>query len=129
MIPLATTLITVTRIDTSTGTVDTPGDYDTGPDYDTDDLIDPYDATQPAPTTVDSNVRAAIGPPTATVELAGGRRVEYDARLVCDPCDLQPGDTVTTANGDSWRLLWARRVTAFGNDHMLGLLRATTGAT
>lgn len=113
-IPFATTTITVTRIETSSASTD---------------LIDPYDAVQPAPTTVASGVRATIGPPSATTELAGGRRVEYDVRFASDVTDLEPGDTVTDATGNVWRLIWAQRVAALGSDHMVGLLRATTGAT
>lgn len=111
-IPIATTTITVTRVEAG-------------------DTVDPYDgpSDQPAPTTVATSVRAAIGPPTATTGLTGGRRVEYEARLVADPCNIAPGDSVVDAGGNEWTLVWARRVTAFGTDHMLGSLRTTTGTT
>lgn len=109
-IPLATTTITATRIEAA-------------------QTVDDYDADQPAPTTIATGVRATVGPPSATTELVGGRRVEYSARFACDPTPLQPGDTVTDGDGNTWRVIWAQQVSAFGNTHTFGELRATTGTT
>lgn len=110
MIPLATTTISVERVEAA---VD----------------VDGYDDNLPGPTTVISGVRAVIGAPSANVALSGGDRVVYSATLRCDPCDLQADDTVTDETGTTWVVLWARRVTALGLDFIDGALRLTTGAT
>lgn len=111
MIPLATTTVTVAR-------------EESGLD------VDPYDAAQPAPTTITTGVRAVVGAPSANVALSGGDRVVYTSTLRADPCDLQADDTVTDATtGLVWVVLWARRVTAVGQDMMTAQLRLVTGAT
>lgn len=110
MIPLATTTITVDRVESA---VD----------------VDGYDANPPAPTPTAAGVRAVITPPTANVALSGGDRVVYTAQLRSDPCDIQADDTLTDESGTTWQVLWARRVTALGQDMMTGQLRLVTGAT
>jgi len=112
-IPVATTTIAVAR------TTDTAS------------LADPYDLDPSTTSTaiVASGVRAVISPPTATVGLVGGAREEYDAKLTCDPCDIQAGDTVTDSAGNAWTVLWALPFDAFGLDHVQGGLRMVSGAT
>lgn len=109
-IPIATTTLTVTRLV-----------------YATD--VDPYDDPQPAPTTTATGVRAVIGTPSANVALSGGQRVEYSAKLTCDPCDIQPGDQVTDAQGGQWEVLWAKpNPGLFGWSFINGDLRLVQGA-
>jgi hypothetical protein len=115
MIPLATSQITVNRVE--------------GTAADSFDPYDPYDPTQPAPTVIVTGVRAVIGTPSASEVLAGGDRVVYASELMCDPCDLQAADTVTDTSGTVWTVLWARLVVGFGLDHMQGQLRLVQGAT
>lgn len=110
MIPLATTTITVTRIEAGAN-------------------VDPYDPDPPAPTTVATDIRAVISPPTASVGLSGGNRVEYGAALRCDPVSLLAGDTVTDSTGTAWMVLWAREVNALGLSFMESKLRLIEGAT
>ncbi len=111
-ITLAMTTISVARVDT------TPGD---------DDVYDPYDPDTNPPTTIAAGVRATIGTPTATVDLVGGTQVAYSATIACDPCDLEPEDTVTDTAGTVWTVMWARLVQGFGLDHIEGELRLVTG--
>ena len=107
MIPLATTTITVSRVEATD--------------------VDPYDAAQPSPTTIASGVRAVVGTPSASVALSSGDKVVYAASLRCDPVDVQPGDTVTDSTGTAWTVLWAREVNAVGLDFMEGQLRLVQG--
>ncbi|HEX3539653.1 MAG TPA: hypothetical protein VHT75_04340 [Acidimicrobiales bacterium] len=110
MIPLATSTITVSRVEAPANT-------------------DPYDPGQPAPTTIATGVRAVVSPPTADATLSGGNKVVYAARLRCDPCGVAAGDTVADSTGITWICLWARRVTAVGLDFIEGQLRMVEGAT
>lgn len=109
MIPLATSTITVQRVDTPVG-------------------MDAYSADPPAPSTIATDVRAVISPPSANVALSGGTRVEYSGQLRCDPVDLQTDDTVIDAqSGLTWTVLWAQRTTAAGLDFTHAQLRLVQG--
>lgn len=103
-IPLATSSITVTRVEEAANT-------------------DPYDTNPPSPTTTAAGVRAVISPPSASVALSSANQVVSAARLTCDPCDIAAGDTIQDSAGLAWVVLWARRVTAVGLDFMEGQLR------
>ena|SRR5579875_2628304 len=110
MIPLATTTVSSTRATLS-------------------GLEDPYDSPAVAPTPVVSGLRAVIGRPNAKVGLVGGQRVEIDAAMVCDPADIEAGDVVTDAQGNTWQVVTVASVAAFGFAHLNVGLRQVTGAT
>lgn len=115
VIPIASTTITITR---------------SSIDGDVEQPADPYDPTPPVVSEVASGVRAVIGVPSATTTLVGGTREVYQAKLTCDPVDLQAGDVVTDdEDGTAWTVLWARPSSGFGLDNMLAQLRLTVGAT
>ena len=109
-IPFNTTTITVTRVEEPTG------------------WYDDYQANPPAPTTVIAGVRAVISPPSGTAKLIGGDRIVYNAQLRCDPCDLQPQDTVTDTNGTAWTVLTVSEITGFGTQFMNANVRMVEGA-
>lgn len=111
MIPIATSAITITRVEI-------------------DPTIDPTKAGDITPTTIATGVRAVIDTPSASVALSFGDRIVYTARLTCDPCDLQQNDTVIDTVGDTeWRVLWTRLKAGLGLDHRVAQLRLVTGAT
>lgn len=111
MIPVSNTHITIVR---STATGDT-------------DLYDPDEIPDPPTETIASGIRAAVDPPTASVNLVAGQRQVYGAKISADPCDLQANDIVTTDDGTVWTCLWARAVTSIGMSFVEGQLRLVKG--
>lgn len=112
MIPFATSIGTVTRVEDATDR-------------------DPYDppSDHPAPTTIASGVRAVISPPTGTARLVGGTRIVYDAKLTCDPTDLQQNDVWIDSGGLTWTVLSASQINAIGLRFTAAQLRLVEGAT
>lgn len=113
MIPLATTKISVTRVQL-------------------DPTIDPTKAGDVTPTIIAKGVRAVIDTPTASNKLSFGDRIVYTARLTCDPCDLQENDIITdSADGTEteWRVMWTRTSIGLGINHRVAQLRMITGAS
>jgi hypothetical protein len=107
-----TTTVTVNRI------------VDPNPD------TDGYDANQPSARQIETDVRAAVVPPSGTVRLIGGTRVIYSATLQCDVCDIQPQDTITDEQTMlDWTVLWVTQINALGFDHMHAQLRRVEGAS
>ena len=90
--------------------------------------VDEYDADQPLPVQVATNVRATIGLPSAAPNLVGGDRIVYNATMVCDPCNIQQGDTVRDAQGTLWTVLTVVPQVGLGLDHYTVALRLVTGA-
>jgi hypothetical protein len=111
-IPLAMTTITVTRA----SAIGSP-------------TPDPLDST-PSITTIATGVRASIDPPTtATVRLAGGDRVVYKSKLLCDPTPIAVADTVIDAvTGNVWTVDWVQPSPQLGLDHTIAGVRLVTGA-
>lgn len=106
-IPLATTTITISR-----------------PPDDTD--VDGYDApgTQ---TLIASGVRAQISSPSGRNTVLVGNRTVYVWKITADPCDLRSDDTVTDAEGEVFRVQWARQRRGLGLDHTTGGLIQVEG--
>lgn len=112
MIPFGSSTITVTRVEDATDQ-------------------DPYDPAvdHPAPTTIASNVRAVISPPSGTAKLVGGDRTVYEAALRCDTTALEANDTVVDSGGLTWTVLWVTQVNALGVKFTNARLRLVAGAT
>lgn len=111
MIPLATTQVTILRNELEAG------------------VTDPADNVDPTVVTIALDVRATIGAPSANAALSTGTRVVYTARLVADPCDIEPEDTVIDqTDGTEWVCVWAKQ---YGPllPHVEAQLRHVTGAT
>jgi hypothetical protein len=109
-IPLSTTTITVKRIPR-------------------DDTRDGYD-TQPAAATIASGVRANIGSPSGSENIAAGDRTVVTFRITADPTDLQADDQVTDdTTGATYRCVWARNRIGLGLDHTTGALEQVVGAS
>lgn len=110
MIPLATTTVTIKRV---------PRDA----------ARDGYD-TQPAKTTIATGVRAHIGGPSGSQNLAAGDRTVVRFAITTDPTDLQADDTVIDEQTDQeYRCAWARGRQGLGLDHTTGALEQVNGAS
>lgn len=107
MIPLATTTISITR----------PPDTAN---------VDGYDTTGD-PTTVITGVRAQISSPSGRNTITVGNRTVYVWKITADPCDLRSDDTVTDADGNTFRVQWARQRRGLGLDHTTGGLIQVEG--
>lgn len=108
-IPFATTTIVVTR---------QPENAD----------VDDYDVPTSSPITVASGVRAVIGQTSANDVLVGGERINYNGSMRCDPCDMEPGDTVTDSAGLVWTVLNVVPQQSFALSVYVVALRRVTGA-
>jgi hypothetical protein len=110
MIPVSSTTITVQR--------DVAAQTD-----------DPYGETTVTLTTIATNVRAVISPPSGLARLVGGSRSVYDAMLRCDPTSIDPQDVVTDdSSGQQWTVLWVTNPSAFGITFTEAALRIVEGA-
>ena len=93
------------------------------------DLDDPYDPVSVFPptttVTVANGIRAVIAPPTVNENLTIGERQVYEARLICDTCDLRESDTVTDSYGRQWVALGPSPWGAFFLSGMQATLRLT----
>jgi hypothetical protein len=108
VLPLATTTVTVLR---PTAGAD----------------ADPY-ATQPAPATVASGVRAVVSGRSGGGTEVGGQEAVVTATLLCDVADLRHTDRITdAATGETWEVVWPSKVTGFGLDHLKAGIRLTRG--
>lgn len=95
-LPITTTTITVTR-DARPATEDP---YGAG--------YDAPAARDDAVSTTAALVPAVVSPAGGTGGNVGGTSQRIDARLVCDPCDIAYGDTVTDdVTGWKYRVEWA----------------------
>lgn len=109
MIPLATTTITVSRVPR-------------------DPTRDGYD-TAPAAVPVVAGLRAHIGSPSGSQNIATGDRTVVTFALDADPADIQADDTVTDdTTGQTYRVIWARSRVALGLDHVQGAIEQVGGA-
>lgn len=109
MIPLALTSVTITRL----------------PDG---GEVDGYDELPPADT-IQTGVRATIGSPSANTQLSGGTKVVTTWRAQLDLCDLQAGDIVTDADGNTFQCLSATVRKGLGLDHISAVLTVAEGAS
>ena len=109
MIPFAKDRITISRV---------PGSED----------VDGYDPVTTHNAQVATNIRATIGLPSAAPNLVGGDRIVTNATMQCDPCDIQPNDVITDAQGTVWTVLTVVPQVGFGLDHYTVALRLVTGA-
>ena len=76
------------------------------------------------------NVRAVISLPSAAPNLVGGERIVTNATMMCDPCNIQPGDTATDTAGTEWTVLTVvpQQGLGLGVSHYTVALRLVTGA-
>lgn len=113
MIPLATTTISVLRL----------------PDEDPDDPRDPYDA-QPERDTASSGVRARIGQPSGSEQLAGGSQEIIDAVLWSEPVDLTNDDQVLDGGtGTVYDVAAVFQQNGLGLEHTKAWLRHVKGVS
>ena len=109
MIPIATTTVSVWRL---------PAD----------NALDGFDP-QPTRVQVASGLRATIGAPSGRASIATGDKVVVGFSLSTDPFDFANDDQlVDESTGETYLLLWARRITALGLDHCMGAVRIVQGA-
>lgn len=115
-IPLATTTISVLR----------------WPDDDPDDPRDPYD-TPPDRVTVASGVRARIGQPSSSEQVAGGTQSLLGLRVWCDPITvgLQATDLIVDEEtGDTYELDGPGfHQRGLGLDHLVAPVKQVQGVT
>lgn len=105
-IPLATTRITVYRVDV-------------------DRTADAFD--RPAPTVVYAGVPAVIGGHSGTETTIGGSSQLRQARLDCDPIRLAHDDTIVDEQtGETWHVIWCAQRFGVGLDHTVADLVAVT---
>lgn len=109
MIPLHTTFIRILRAEPDSG-------------------ADPTDP-QPEPTIVAENIRASISSPSGREQVASGAsQAVVEFGLSCDPCDLLGTDQVQDQTTEAiYEVVWARRRTGFGLDHIHGSLKQVSG--
>lgn len=76
-----------------------------------------------------ADVAAHVSSPSGTEAVApGGGAETVDAVLLCDPVDgMGHTDTITTAEGDTFDVVWVERRRGLGLDHMRAGLRRRTG--
>jgi hypothetical protein len=116
MIPLATTTIAVLEIP-----ADVPAE---GEDY-----RDPYDA-QPDAVAAVTGVRARIGQPSGTEQVAGGAQELINAVLWCDPIELTNDSKVLDeSTGLMFEVAAVFQQRGLGLDHTKAWLRRTTGVS
>lgn len=110
-IPISSTTITIYRPDQD-GTVD---------DYDRDDDITNRNRQ------IAAGVRAVIGSPSGQELNDGGTSEIVTVRLQCDVTDLRHDDEVVDdLTGVEYVVIWAKRRTGLGVDHMAAELVAVT---
>lgn len=112
MIPLSTTTIAVRRRPTGQDAYEEGGTTD-----------------------VAEGIAAHIGSPTGQDLAVGGDAMQITDRLLCDPCDIRPGDRVedeqnvdTAYAGVFYDVIWVRNRRGLGLDHVVAGLRQSLGA-
>lgn len=91
------------------------------------DGIDPYETPQPRKKL--AGIRAHIGSPSGRDHIIGGHQEVINAKLGCDPCDLQHGDTVKDeTTGAEYVAVWVTQRTGLGVDHLEAGLNLVAGA-